>query len=123
MMRTEKSFNLQIWVGLRSGYGEYIHPIEKVREICNKFVNTLDDRGLGDCVSITPTEFRYIKGWEPRVIVEYINYPRFPRTEEQILKKTLALGEILRVQLFQERITVVTPETTYLLEDEQPKTH
>jgi len=123
MMRTAKSFNVQIWVGLRSGYGEYIHPIEKVREICDKFVNTLDDRGLGDCVTITPTEFRYVKGWEPGVIVGYINYPRFPRNEGQILKKAMQLAELLRVQLFQERVSVVTPETTYLLEDEPTETH
>jgi len=122
-MRTTKSFNVPIWVGLRSGYGEYIHPIEKVSEICDKFVNTLDDRGLGDCVTITPTEFRYLKGWEPGVIVGYINYPRFPRTEGQILKKALQLTETLRVQLFQERVSVVTPKTTYLLENEQPDTH
>lgn len=123
MMRTEKSFNLQIWVGLRSGYGDYIHNVQDVREICDKFVNTLDDRGLGDCVTITPTEFRYVKGWEPGVIVGYINYPRFPRTNDQILKKALELAEILRVKLHQQRVTVTTPETSYLLEDEQPETH
>jgi len=123
MMRTVKSFNVQIWVGLRSEYGDHIHTIEKVREICDKFVNTLDERGLGDCVTITPTEFRYVKGWEPGVIVGYINYQRFPRTEDQILKKALQLAELLRVQLFQERVSVVTPETTYLLENEQPETH
>lgn len=113
MMRIEKSFNVQIWVGLRSGYGDYIHGMNDVREICDKWIHEIKD-----CVSITPTEFRYVNGWEPGVIVGYIGYPRFLRSNEEILDRALRLAEKLRIDLHQQRVTVTTPETSYLLEDE-----
>lgn len=70
-------------------------------------------------MTITPTEYRYVKSWEPGAIVGFVNYPRFPRSSEKLTEKALALAERLRKGLKQFRVTVVTPDNTYMLEDEQ----
>jgi hypothetical protein len=106
-----KSFNVQIWVGLREWHTDIIHTIDDVRSICDKYVNE-----IGDCVTITPTEYRYVYGHEPGVIVGYINYPRFPRSEEEITNRALNLAERLRKGLNQEKVSVTTPDKTYMLE-------
>lgn len=112
-MKIERSYNIQIYVGLREGYTDTIHTVNDVQLICSNFVNQNKD-----CVTITPTEFWYVDGWEPGVIVGFINYPRFPRTPDVLIKQALTLGEILRRELKQNRISVVTPDFTYLLDDE-----
>jgi hypothetical protein len=109
-----KSFNVQIWVGLRKKYSDFVYTMDDVRDICDKFVNY-----IGDCVTITPTEFRYVKGSEPGVIVGYINYPRFPRTEEEITKRALELADLLRGRLGQTRVSITTPDKTYMLYGDQ----
>jgi hypothetical protein len=121
-MKIENSYNIQIWVGLRAGYGEYYHTVEDVRKICDAWSNTLVD-GLGDCVTITQTEFRYVNGWEAGVIVGFINYPRFPKDFIELTDRALKLAELLRVGLHQERVTVTTPRLSYLLEDELKSTN
>jgi hypothetical protein len=112
-MKTEKSFNVQIWVGLRVGYTDQIHSIDDVRKVCNEWVNEIKD-----CVTITPTEFCYVDGNEPGVIVGYINYPRFPRTKMVIIARAIILADRLRLAMGQTRVSITTPKKTYMLEDE-----
>lgn len=114
-MKQIKSYNIQIWVGLRKGYSDEVHSLEDVRVICDSFVNEVKD-----CVTITPTEFRYVDGNEPGVIVGYINYPRFPRTPVEMGERALQLATALMVGLHQNRVSVVDPEWTYMLENENP---
>jgi len=109
-MKIEESFNVQIWVGLRIGYTTEIHTMDDVREICDKYVNDVKD-----CITITPTEFRYVDGMEPGVIVGYINYPRFPRSPQSIVTRALDLAGYLMDGLGQNRVTVTTPNKSYML--------
>ncbi len=110
-MKITESFNIQIWVGLRVGYSENFHTMDQVRELCDQYVNEIKD-----CVTITPTEFRYVDGNEPGVIVGYINYPRFPRTQEEIYDRALGLAKVLMYGLDQNRVTITTPDKTIMLE-------
>ena len=112
-MKTVESFNVQIWVGLREAYSDRIHSIDDVRQICKTWV---DD--VKDCVTITPTEFWYVDGHENGVVVGYINYPRFPRTKVAITDRAIALASRLKIGLGQIRVSVVTPDETYMLGDE-----
>jgi len=114
-MEILESFNVEIWVGLRVGYTTKIHTLDDVREICDKYVNEIKD-----CVTITPTEFRYVDGMEPGVIVGYINYPRFPRTKTQIITRAQELGGYLMDGLGQNRVTITTPDKSYMLEADPP---
>lgn len=104
------SYNIQIWVGLREQYTEKVHSLESVRTICDTWVNH-----IGDCVTITPTEFRYVDGSEPGVIVGYINYPRFPRSEYEINSRSIRLAEKLMIGLNQNRVTITTPIESIML--------
>lgn len=114
-MKKLKSYNVQIWCGLRSQYTDKIHTINDARNICDKFVNEVED-----CITITPTEYRYVNGDEPGVIVGYINYPRFPRTKKEILNRALKLAEKLMKELNQYKVTVTTPYKSYMIENKNP---
>lgn len=112
-MKMLKSFNVQIWVGLKETYNdEKIHTVEDVYKICDEFVNDIKD-----CVSVTETNFRYVNGFEKGVIVGYISYPRFPRTNEEIEDRALLLAKKLMEELNQYRVTVTTPNTSFMLEN------
>lgn len=112
-MKILKSYNVQIWSGLKETYNdENIHTLNDVRSICDDWVNDIKD-----CVSITPTEYRYVNGSEPGVIVGYIQYPRFPRSEKEIKDRALKLAERLMIGLNQYRVTVVTPTESIMLEN------
>jgi len=115
-MKITESYNVQIWVGRCVGYTDMIHPMTDVEKICDDFVNEVKD-----CVTITPTQFRYVDGSEPGVIVGFINYPRFPRKPEEIEDRALQLAEELMVGLEQNRVTVTTPTQTYMLTNENQK--
>lgn len=113
-MKTLKAYNVQIWVGLKETYNnEKVHSIESVQNICDNWVNEIKD-----CVTITPTDFRYVNGCEPGVIVGYISYPRFPRSRKEIRRRALLLAERLMYELNQYRVTVTTPFKSYMLENE-----
>ena len=109
-MKTVDSFNIQIWVGLRIGYTSEIYTIDDVRRICDEFCNEVKQ-----CVTITPTEYRYVDGSEDGVMIGFINYPRFPATPMAITDRALVLAHKLMIGLKQNRVSVVTPQTTYML--------
>jgi hypothetical protein len=112
-MKTNRAYNVQIWVGLKETYDdEKIHTINDIRIICDDYVNDIKD-----CVTITPTEFRYVKGNESGVIVGYIAYPRFKRSNKEIRNRALKLAELLMNGLNQYRVTVTTPYKSYMLEN------
>lgn len=111
-MKITESYNVQIWVGSRVGYTEKIHQITEVEKICDEFVNEIQA-----CVTITQTQFRYVNGDEPGVMVGIINYPRFPSTQDELLGKAINLATRLMCGLEQKRVSITTPDKTYMLED------
>lgn len=111
-MKILKSYNVSIWVGMRKGYSDEIVEMELVRKLCDDFVNNEKD-----CITITPTEFRYVKGNEPGVIIGWIRYPRFPRTEKEIRERAFKLANTLMIEMGQQRVTVTTPTKSYMLEN------
>ena len=115
-MEKLKSYNVQIWIGLREQYSDKIHSLNDVRIICDEFVNDIKD-----CLTITPTEFRYVGGGEIGVIIGYIQYPRFKRSRKEILKRSLLLANLLMIGLNQIRVTVTTPYRSYMLENKHLK--
>ena len=114
-MKVLKSYNVQIWCGLRENYNQnMVHDIADVREIVDEYVNMEKD-----CVTITPTEFRYVDGWEPGVVIGWSQYPRFPREEEEIAKRAITLASLLMYGLNQFKVTITTPEESIMLENEE----
>ena len=115
-MKIEKSFNVQVWVGLRMGYSDILFDTGIVAEIIDAYT-----KEHNTCVTITDTEFRYVDGWEPGVIVGFIQYPRFPKKESQILEDAKNIAILLKKKLNQFRVSISTPYYTYLIGDEDCK--
>ena len=111
-MKKTKAFNVQIWCGLRVQYWETkLHTLDDAREIIDAWIEEVKD-----CVTLTPTEYRYVDGMEPGFIVGWIQYPRFPRDEEEIKNRAIDLAERLMEGLEQNRVTVTTPKESIMLE-------
>lgn len=112
-MRTCENYEVKIWLGHRahytSSYTSTAEVFKTIREWCTE---------RKQAVTVTHTKFIYVDGEEPGTIVGFINYPRYPTDKEEILNRALELGETLRKKFNQYRVSVTTPETSYLLEDE-----
>jgi hypothetical protein len=57
------------------------------------------------------------EGWEDGYIVGLINYPRFPKDQEDIRKYAFTLAKLLKDKLEQKRVSIVFPDKTVMLED------
>ena len=69
----------------------------------------------GLCVTLTPTTFIYTGGAEEGVAVGHINYPRFPRSPEEVTERAVRTAKQLMEDLCQGSCSVVTPiETIWL---------
>lgn len=69
----------------------------------------------GLCVTVTPTTFIYTGGEEVGVIVGFVNYPRFPKTPEDINVRARLLAERLMGALYQRTCLIVMPAETHWL--------
>lgn len=104
---------ISIFVGMRKHYTDIIHTDDEVKDICQKYCDT---NGL--CVTLTKTEFIYTNGNEPGYIVGLINYPRFPTTDIELVKHAATLALELKSKLEQLRVSIVTPQITFLIGDD-----
>jgi len=111
-MKKTETYNVQVWIGLREHYTDNSFNLDDVRNIVDGYIMK-----NSDCVTITPTEYRYKDGYESGAIVGWINYPRFPRSKQEINRRAFMLANELMEQLGQYRVSIVTPEETYLLEN------
>ena len=109
-----KTFEAKIWMGLKEGYDGPVHSTVEAQKICRNYVN---DVKL--CVTLTPTEFFYVNGEELGVVVGLIQYPRFRISEKEIKEKAIELARIMMKEFKQFRCTVVTSDTTYMLENDE----
>lgn len=71
------------------------------RQICQEYVT------IGACVNIVETDYVYKFGAEKGVTVEFINYPRFPKTPLEIFESAFNLGNLLLKNLHQGSFTIV----------------
>ena len=61
----------------------------------------------GLCVSISDEEYIYTMGNETGIVVNVINYPRFPKKAHELLHEAIELAELLVEKLYQGSCTVV----------------
>jgi len=105
------TFEVYIYLGRRHGYTDELNDLEDIKVLCDKFVE------CGLCVTIQELEYIYTGGREPGVKIGLINYPRFPSTEDKIMKQAHDLAEMLMKETNQFRCTVVNDSRIYLLEN------
>jgi len=115
-MKKLDTFTANIYLGLQHGYSGGHSSIDEVRSWVQLYCN---EEKLG--VTLTPTEFIYVGGGEPGVIIGLINYPRFPSSEFEIKSRAIAIAQGLMKLCHQERVSVVFSDETIMLEkDEYP---
>lgn len=123
-MKVVETYWAKIFVGLRPGYEDVNSCIlranrQYVEDICQSYCNE-----VGLCVTITDTKFIYKNGNEPGVIVGLINYPRFPEEygvkfeDTKIRKQSKIIAEKLMVRLKQNRVSIMYPDETVMLEND-----
>jgi len=81
--------------------------VETAKAICRKHCFV-----VGLCVTVEPVSFIYTGGEETGVRIGLINYPRFPKTKDEIRDQAHALGLELMEGLFQLSFSVVGPDRT-----------
>lgn len=106
-----ESFEARIYMGLKEGYSGPTRLMDEVYEYLKK---VCDKEKYA--VSVSPTYFVYPGGEEFGVVITFINYPRFPGKNSDILNSAICLAYDLVVEFRQQRCTVWTPEKSYLIE-------
>ena len=80
-------------------------PVEVYKQICREHCFA-----KGDCVTFTETDYIYTGGEESGVIIEWINYARFPRTEKEIWDAASELAKQLIEAGCQSSYSIVSPK-------------
>jgi hypothetical protein len=112
-MKNAKTYNITIYCGLQKGYSGKYHKISEARKICQDFTNEVKQ-----CVTLTKTEYIYVKGKEQGIIVGFINYPRFPHKFPTLKNYAITLAKKLLIGLTQNRVSIVFDKTTVMIEKE-----
>lgn len=66
----------------------------------------------GLCVTVAPCDYIYTGGQEAGYVVGLVNYPRFPKTPEEITARARALAVLLMERGYQHSCMVMLPGTT-----------
>lgn len=85
-------------------------PISVIEQICRQAC-------LQDpiCVTVEPTKFIYTGGEEAGAVIGLLNYPRFPRSAEEINIRAKSLAIKLLEGTHQRNALIVTNEKTELI--------
>lgn len=104
------TFTATIYVGLRTK--RMVYPKALATQAIRQYVDK-----VGLCVSITDLDYIFPGGNEPGLAVGLINYPRFPKSPEDIKRYALEMAGILREILDQKRVSIVMPNETIMIGD------
>lgn len=113
-MKKCQPYSVKVYCGLKEGYNGDLHSLNELKVKCQHFCN-----GVKLGVTITETEFVYVDGNEPGAIIGIINYPRFPKSEEEIKKIAIELAKVLMNEFKQIRVSIECPDEMIMLESEE----
>ena len=113
-MLSEDTYWAKVFLGLRVGYSRKHYSYRSAENTIKRYVS---DHPL--CVSITRTQFAYKGGWDRGIIIELINYPRFPIPFGSIREYATDLAQFLMLRYGQNRISIMMPDVTIMLEVER----
>lgn len=112
-IKSTNTYWARLYVGSKESYGDISKnsTTDEIKKIIRNWI-TEENR---ICVNIIPLTYEYVNGNEPGHLIEFINYPRFPLSDSAIFNKATSLGELLRTELKQNRVTIVFPDRTIML--------
>lgn len=105
------TFTAQIYIGRHNTYDDVIVPVSVLKKVCQDYCDS-----IGLCVSITELQFCYTDGNEPGIMVGFINYPRFPSENQEIINHARVLAIALKRAAKQKRCSIVFPDETVMLD-------
>lgn len=108
------TYEIKIYIGSKVGYNGPDQSTYDMQMRCREYCDE-----VGFAVTVTQTNFVYTGGEESGVIIGIINYPRFPKTPEELDEHAFTLANMLMKEFKQYRCSVVTSDYTYLLENEE----
>lgn len=81
--------------------------IETAKQVIRKYC-----RDIGLCVAIKPTLYIFTMGEQMGYEVGFINYPRFPKSNDEIFNTAKTIGELLLNETYQGSFTIVATDRT-----------
>jgi hypothetical protein len=120
-VKIEDTYEVRLYLGSKEAYNGREFTFEELTKFIGQFQKDRDDA----CpLRITQCSFVYEdyleQGWE----IGVINYPRFPRPEAELWRFMCKLAEKLLTHFNQNRISVISPTHTHMIEsDEAKQTH
>lgn len=106
----EEAYTVQVFVG--NGYDEQ----PRIKQIVEAFVKTTATKGkpddVGLCVTVEDVAFYHKDGREWGYVFGVRQYPRFPKTREQILDHAVRLAEAVLAATSQKSALVDAPDVS-----------
>jgi hypothetical protein len=119
-MKTLPTYEVRAYIGSVRGYDGASFSKEDLIGAIGHY-QKVAEQGIVMAVRVTPTSFVYQDyvedGWE----IAAINYPRFPKQQGQVDDFMIGLAKYLLNRFEQNRMSVVSPSITVLLECENPE--
>lgn len=119
VVKSIPTYECKLYIGSREGYHGESFKYSDVATKVEKFNDGRKANKIYICgIRITTCYIAISSDYsEPGYELAVINYPRFPFSDLQINQYMFDLGEYLLVELKQNRMSLVTPSTTYLLKN------
>ena len=103
-----KTFQASIFIGLEKGYTQKRIFEDEVFQTVRRFqlVNS-EERNIFLSASISDCNIVLNNQKEPHLKIDFINYPKFPLSEEIFKDEVLVVGKELMKQFEQNRILII----------------
>lgn len=115
-----KTFTAQLTIGLKKGYSEELITAEFLKQtIVAVQEQTKKQFNVVLSAKLTPCEIVCLGQDEPSVTLDFIQYPKFLVEEEQLKQALLFFSEQMMLTLEQNRVVLVFPTETLMLEQSE----
>jgi hypothetical protein len=109
------SYTATIYIGLKDFATGVTADPALLQEFVRSYVREFRRGTPAGCVTVTPTTFSFVDGYEDGFAIGFINYPRFPTSPDAIKQSALRFAEALVVEFRQRRVSVVLPDETVMI--------
>lgn len=111
------TFTAQATFGLNRGYSNSIISLTEFKAALTKTQQTIHtEYTIALSTKITPCEIVFLGQEESSVTIEIIQYPKFQYEVQALKSAFIALTEKMMQELEQNRVVIVFPDTTVMLE-------
>ena len=112
-----KTFTAQATFGLQKGYSSELITLKEFKNVLSiSQQKTKEQFSVMLSTKMTLCEIVFLGQEEPSVTLDFIQYPKFPIEEEKLKLAILFLVEQLMLTLEQNRVVIIFPTETVMLE-------